>query len=115
RLRPGHRRSLVRHRRAWQAGGCPRRRTGAHDQEESGEMTTVEELHEISIPSAREEPAAYLRALLELAEDRDALETLATTPVTVRQLCASLSMAQLQQRPADEEWAAADIVGHLFD
>src|SRR4051812_37783112 len=78
-------------------------------------MTTVEELHEISIPSARDEPQAYLRALLELADGVDALEALATTPVTARRLCAQLSMEQLDRQPAAGEWAAADIVGHLFD
>ena len=77
-------------------------------------MTSTSELTPIHIPDATEEPLAYQRALLELAEDRDRVEDLATTPAKVRGLCADLREDQIHVEPRNE-WSVAQLVGHLFD
>lgn len=78
-------------------------------------MTSVTESQAIPIPSATEDPAAYQRALLEVAGDQDALQVMAVTPAKVRELCAGLTLEQVTQEPEPGEWSVAQILGHLFD
>ncbi|WP_405762141.1 DinB family protein [Streptomyces sp. NBC_00045] len=72
-------------------------------------------VHRIDIPSATEDPAAYVAALLEVAGDRDAFDVLAKTPVWAAQLFADLPTDLAETVPEPGEWPAAFIVGHLFD
>lgn len=73
------------------------------------------EVHRIDIPSATEDPAAYVDALLEVAGDRDAFDILPRTPVWAKQLFGDLSAELAETVPEPDEWPAAFVCGHLFD
>ncbi|MFD5510494.1 DinB family protein [Streptomyces sp. NPDC127051] len=77
--------------------------------------TATHGVHRIDIPSATEDPAAYVSALLEVAGERDAFDVLAKTPVWAARLFADLSTELAETVPEPGEWPAAFIVGHLFD
>ncbi|MFB6806442.1 DinB family protein [Streptomyces sp. NPDC056387] len=78
-------------------------------------QTAAATVHRIDIPSATEDPAAYVTALLEVAGDRDAFDVLAKTPVWAARLFADLPTDLAETVPEPGEWPAAFIVGHLFD
>ncbi|PWI16774.1 hypothetical protein DI272_23375 [Streptomyces sp. Act143] len=69
----------------------------------------------IDIPSATEDPAAYVTALLEVAAERDPFDVLAKTPVWAARLFADLPTELAETVPEEGEWPAAFTVGHLFD
>jgi hypothetical protein len=71
----------------------------------------------IVMPDASNDPAAYKRALLDLAArtDADPLDTLAATIPAWRALTADLTPDQLAAAPEPGEWSVAQITGHLFD
>jgi hypothetical protein len=72
-------------------------------------------VHRIDIPSATNEPTAYVEALLDVATDRDPFEIIAQTPVMAKALCLDTPTELLEQKPEPSEWPAAYVVGHLFD
>ncbi len=74
-----------------------------------------EDVHRIDIPSATEDPAAYVTALLDVAGDHDPFDVIAKTPVWAAQLFADLPTELAETVPEPGEWPAAFIVGHLFD
>lgn len=76
---------------------------------------TATEVPRIDIPSATEDPAAYVTALLEVAAERDPFDVLAKTPIWARQLFADLPTELAETVPEEGEWPAAFVVGHLFD
>lgn len=78
-------------------------------------MTITTDVPRIDIPSATEDPAAYVTALLEVAAERDPFDVLAKTPVWARQLFADLPTELAETVPEEGEWPAAFVVGHLFD
>ncbi|MDT7846975.1 DinB family protein [Streptomyces justiciae] len=73
------------------------------------------EVPRIDIPSATEDPAAYVTALLEVAAERDPFHVLAKTPVWAARLFADLPTELAETVPEEGEWPAAFTVGHLFD
>ncbi|MBE8471384.1 DinB family protein [Streptomyces justiciae] len=73
------------------------------------------EVPRIDIPSATEDPAAYVTALLEVAAERDPFDVLAKTPVWAARLFADLPTELAETVPEEGEWPAAFTVGHLFD
>jgi hypothetical protein len=79
------------------------------------ESTDEISVHRVDIPSATEEPAAYVTALLEVAGDRDPFDVIAQTPVWAKILCTDTPTELLNRVPEPDEWPAAFIVGHLFD
>ncbi|MCC0097302.1 MULTISPECIES: DinB family protein [Streptomyces] len=81
----------------------------------TGSAVTTDGVHRIDIPSATEDPAAYVSALLEVAGERDAFDVLAKTPVWAARLFADLPTDLAETVPEPGEWPAAFIVGHLFD
>jgi len=76
---------------------------------------TSTEVPRIDIPSATEDPAAYVTALLEVAAERDPFDVLAKTPVWAARLFADLPTELAETVPEEGEWPAAFTVGHLFD
>lgn len=78
-------------------------------------MTSAEACEAIEIPSATEDPAAYVAALLDVAGDADPFEVMATTPAKARELCAELTDDLARALPEPGEWPAEYVVGHLFD
>ncbi|WP_037911308.1 DinB family protein [Actinacidiphila yeochonensis] len=72
-------------------------------------------VHRIDIPSATEDPSAYVTALLETAGDRDPFEVMAMTPVWAARLFEELPVELIDEVPEAGEWPAAHVVGHLFD
>ena len=73
------------------------------------------EIDEMKMPDAAAEPQAYREALLDVIGERDPLEVLAETPARVRELVAGRDAAELERRPADGEWSAAQVISHLVD
>ena len=69
----------------------------------------------IVIPDATREPLAYRDALLALLGDRDPVAVMAATPDRLRELLAGASPEETTARPAEGEWSAAELLGHLFD
>jgi hypothetical protein len=69
----------------------------------------------ILIPDASGEPAAYVQALLATLGDRDPVSTYAETPHVVAEICRPLPDEMWCRSPGSAEWAANQIVGHLFD
>ncbi len=61
------------------------------------------------------DPQGYQRELLALLGTSDPLEVLAATPATIRQRTSTLPAEVLGRRPAPREWAAAELLGHLWD
>ncbi|MGW2211320.1 DinB family protein [Streptomyces sp. NPDC001781] len=80
--------------------------------DESASGTRV---HRIDIPSATDDPDAYVAALLSVAGDRDAFEELSLTPVRAAKFCADTPVRLLETAPEEGEWPAAGVVGHVFD
>ena len=78
-------------------------------------MPATEAPKAIDIPSATDDPAAYQRALLEVAGDQEPVEAIATTPARVRELCGDLTDEQAGREPEPGEWSAREVIGHLFD
>jgi hypothetical protein len=78
-------------------------------------MTSAEAYEAIEIPSATDDPEAYVQALLDVAGDRDPFESMATTPSRARELCADLPLGLAKVEPEPGEWPAEYIVGHLYD
>ncbi|SNX62577.1 DinB family protein [Streptomyces sp. TLI_55] len=79
-------------------------------------MTVTDtEVPRIDIPSATDDPAAYVTALLEVAAERDPFDVLAKTPVWAARLFADLPTELAETVPEEGEWPAAFTVGHLFD
>ncbi|WP_424212643.1 DinB family protein [Streptomyces sp. BI20] len=76
---------------------------------------TVTDVHRIDIPSATEDPAAYVTALLDVAADRDWHSVLSQTTVWATRLFADLPTELAETVPEPGEWPAAFVVGHLFD
>jgi hypothetical protein len=75
----------------------------------------MNEIETIEVPDASAEPQAYRATLLGVVGDRDPLEVIAQTPARIRELLQGRSAEELTRRPADDEWSAAEILGHLFD
>jgi hypothetical protein len=69
----------------------------------------------ILIPDASAEPAAYVRALLDVLGDRDPLEVYDQTRDAIRGLCSGLDKSAWTRPMAPGEWSAYQIVGHLLD
>jgi hypothetical protein len=69
----------------------------------------------IEIPSATEDPKAYVAALLATLGDRDPLEVLGATTAVVGRTVASLEAAQWARPLGPGEWSAEQVVGHLLD
>ncbi|MBP0461280.1 DinB family protein [Streptomyces montanisoli] len=82
-------------------------------------MTVTEQtgngVHRIDIPSATDDPDAYVSALLDVAGDRDPFAEMALTPVRASRFCADTSVRLLESAPEEGEWPASGVVGHLFD
>jgi hypothetical protein len=70
---------------------------------------------EITIPSADDDPAAYVAALVAALGDRDAVAVLETTPAEVRRLASDLPQVMLERAPSPGEWSAREVLGHLLD
>lgn len=71
--------------------------------------------NEIPIPSATEDPAVYVDALLSTLGDRDPLEILGATGARVREIAGGLPGDALDRAPAPGEWSARDVLSHLLD
>jgi hypothetical protein len=69
----------------------------------------------IDIPSATDDPAAYVKCLLDLASDRDPFQVLATTPTRALELCRDTPISLIEQAPGPGEWSAALAIGHMYD
>lgn len=78
-------------------------------------MNTAESIEAIEIPSATEDPDAYVEALLNVAEGNDTFGIIASTPVRAREIVADLSPELAKVEPEPNEWPAEQIIGHLFD
>jgi len=78
-------------------------------------MTATHMIPGIDIPSATADPTAYVDRLLEIADNCDPFEVLATSPVRAKELCADTPIALIEQAPEPDEWPAAQIVGHMYD
>jgi hypothetical protein len=83
--------------------------------EEGERMTSVHVPETITIPSAVHDTDSYVRALLEVAGDREPFTVVGTTPANARALCRQLPPDGLEASPADGEWSALLLIGHLFD
>jgi hypothetical protein len=70
---------------------------------------------EIAVPSATEEPAAYVEALLSVLGDQDPFDVLAATPARVGAIAQGVSDDVLDRVPRPGEWSARDVLGHLLD
>lgn len=73
------------------------------------------ETETIGLPDATTEPRTYRDALLAVAADLEPLEVIAQTPERVRELLRGHDAGALERRPAEGEWSAAEILGHLLD
>jgi hypothetical protein len=69
----------------------------------------------IGLPDPAAAPQTYRDELLAVAADRDPLEVIAQTPARVRELVRGHDACALERRPAEGEWSAAEIIGHLLD
>ncbi|HEV8650015.1 MAG TPA: DinB family protein [Actinomycetes bacterium] len=69
----------------------------------------------IEIPSATEDPKAYVDALLATLGDRDPLDVLAAAPAVVARTVAGLRAEQWTRPLGPGEWSAEQVLGHLFD
>lgn len=78
-------------------------------------MTSVYDPERIDIPSATQDTDGYVRALLEVAGEREPCTVLGTTPARARLLLQDLPDGLLDAPPAPDEWSAATVVGHLYD
>src|SRR5262249_3819703 len=81
----------------------------------SERMTSVYDPERIDIPSATQDTDGYVRALLEVAGEREPCTVLGTTPARARLLLQDLPDGLLDAPPAPDEWSAATVVGHLYD
>jgi len=72
------------------------------------------DLGEVEIPDATTQPAAYVKALVEVLGDRDPLEVLAGTPSEVDRIIASADAQALTSADAGA-WSFRDVLGHLLD
>jgi hypothetical protein len=70
---------------------------------------------DIPIPDATAEPAAYVRALLDVLGGRDPLEVLACTPAEVGRIVSERDPNQLVRSSGPGEWSFQDVLGHLLD
>ncbi len=70
---------------------------------------------EIVVPSATDDPAEYVRVLVEVLGDKDPLEVMARTTALVREICAGVPVEVLERTPVPGEWSAAQTIGHIFD
>lgn len=70
-----------------------------------------------SNPSSRSPEMAddYVRAILDLLDDRDPMEVLRATPATVHALVAGLSDRVLSAPEAQGKWSVREAVRHLAD
>jgi hypothetical protein len=78
-------------------------------------MGSAVDILRIDVPSATDEPAAYVDTLLKIAADQDTFAVLPRTPVRARELSAGLSDELIARPPEPGEWSVEQIVGHLFD
>ena len=78
-------------------------------------MSADIQVRDVSIPDATAEPAAYVRALLEVLGDRDPLTVLARTPSEVERLVSEHGLERLNSSPGAGEWSFRDVLGHLLD
>jgi hypothetical protein len=69
----------------------------------------------IAIPDATQEPEAYVEALLELVGKRDPIEIFSSTWERLVQLTSDLADEVADRQPAENEWSARQLLGHLFD
>ncbi len=69
----------------------------------------------IEVPDATEHPQAYRDAILAIAGDRDPLAVMAETPARIAALVSGREPAELATPPADGQWAARTVIGHLVD
>jgi hypothetical protein len=70
---------------------------------------------EIVVPSATDDPAAYVDALVSALGDRDPLEVLAATPARVAAVADRVTADALERPPEPGAWSARDVLGHLLD
>ena len=61
------------------------------------------------------DPQAYRDHLFKLLGDRDPLEVLAQTAVTLTDVVRSNSAAALRTRPFADKWTPNEVIGHLVD
>ncbi len=61
------------------------------------------------------DPAAYQDKLSVLLGDRDPLEVMASTPVTLAEIVSRHSAETMRVRPFEGKWTPSEIVGHLTD
>jgi ketosteroid isomerase-like protein len=79
-------------------------------------MVTRKDSAQVVIPDATAEPAAYVRALLEVLGDRDPVRVLAETPNEVDAIIAKADITKLDRSPEPgTEWSFRDVLGHLLD
>jgi hypothetical protein len=64
---------------------------------------------------AKDDPQAYIAAILGLLGDADPVEVLRTTPAWCDAATAGLSAAQLSFREAPGKWSIGEILQHLAD
>jgi DinB superfamily len=61
------------------------------------------------------DPQAYRESLFKLLGDRDPLEVLEQTAVTLADVVRSNSVAALRTRPFADNWTPNEVIGHLVD
>ena len=71
--------------------------------------------NEIGLPDPAADPQSYWRSLLAVVGDGDPLAIIAQTTERIRSLIDGRSNAELERRPTEGEWSAAEIIGHLLD
>jgi len=69
----------------------------------------------IDLPDASATPTVYRDALLAVLGDRDAIDVMTETLTALPALLDGLSGSDWNQRPAPDEWSAAQLLGHFFD
>jgi len=69
----------------------------------------------IEIPSATQDPKAYVDALLATLGDRDPLEVLRAMPAVAGRTVEGLTAEQWARPLGPGEWSAGQVLGHLFD
>lgn len=75
----------------------------------------MHEVDAIGLPDPGAAPESYRDELMAVVGDRDPLEIIAETPRRIRELVAGYDAVALERRPAEGEWSAAEIIGHLLD
>ena len=71
--------------------------------------------NEIGLPDPAADPRSYRKSLLAVVGDGDPLAIIVQTTGRIRSLIDGRSNAELERRPTEGEWSAAEIIGHLLD